>query len=86
MITLKNAISLVMRAHPDEEIQVVNEYNEAFQFILLPKGEEIGSMSFVYNTPGVDKVTGELLDGANMLSKCFIGNYRQYSKKDIESL
>jgi hypothetical protein len=86
MITLKDAVELVLSKHPDQYIHGVNEYDDWYQFILLNKGETIGPMTFIFHTPAVNKRTGVLNNEATIMDDFTEGDYKQYSKEDIESL
>ena len=86
MVDLKQACDKVLSVHPGEYIHVVNEYEDAYQFILLNEGEEMTGATFVFNTPGVIKSTGILIDDACDMDDIFKGDYKQYTRSDIERL
>lgn len=85
MITLKDAAALVLSKHPDKYIHVVNEYDDWYQFVLLNNGETVGPMTFIFYTPAVNKHTGVLNDEATIMDDFTEGDYKQYTKEDIES-
>lgn len=86
MTTLQEAIAIVKKAHPNEYIHAVNEHRDVFQFILLDNGTKMDKYTFVWNTPLVSKQTGKLDDTAYLWDERCSGDYKQYSKDDLEGL
>ena len=84
MITLKEAYNKVLYKHPKEYVHHVNEYNNYYQFILLNEGEKITDNLFIFNTPAVNKQTGELINDATIVDDIFKGNYERVSLSPTE--
>ena len=80
MVDLKEACRIALSESPDDYIHVVNEYEDAYEFILLKKGSSIGDYSFVIPST-VDKRTGEFRrdDGWS-----HDGSYKQYTREELE--
>ncbi len=86
MINLKDACLKVLRAHPNEYIQIVNEYRDVFQFGLLNAGEKMTPQTAIICSPAVVKETGELINDTYFGHPIFQGDYIQHTRGEIESL
>lgn len=86
MVSLKEACLKVLHAHPDEYIQIVNEYTDVFQFGLLNVGEKMSSQTAIICSPAVIKATGKLIDDTYFGHPIFQGEYTQYTREEIESI
>ena len=67
MVSLEEAKKIVLAKHPKEWVYQITEFEECYQFWLLPKGEPWGPAVFIVDTPIVDKQTGELNDKGTVL-------------------
>lgn len=78
MVGLEDAKRIVLAKHPNEWIYQIAEYNDCYQFWLLPKGEVWCTTTFVVDTPIVDKETGTLNDSGSILDTIHDDNYTFY--------
>lgn len=67
MVSLEEAKKIVLNKHPKERIGQIAEFQECYQFWLLPKGEVWGPATFIVDTPIVDRQTGKLNDEGTVL-------------------
>jgi hypothetical protein len=65
---------------------VVNEFKDAYYFVLLNDGEVVGPTTFVFWMPSVIKETGELIEDSCGLEEMAQGDYKQYTASDLERL
>ena len=86
MISLKDACQKILSRHPDEYIHVVNEYETVYAFILLNKGEKSEDCTGIFFASTVDKQTGEIEDDRLLIEDIFSGDFKQYTRKDLEGL
>lgn len=77
---------MVLKKHENEYIHAVNEFDNAYQFVLLNNGEDPSTVSCVYWSPAVVKSTGELIDDAYFGHPIFQGEYIQHTRDEIESM
>lgn len=81
MVTLEEAKKIVQAKHPNEWFYQIAEYKDCYQFWLLPKNEKWYPTTFVWDTPIVDKETGQLNDTGIVFDKiedkdCKLYDYR----------
>ena len=62
MTNLKEACQKVLPKHPNEYIHVVNEYEQAYEFVLLNKGEQMTPTTGLLFAPIVNKETGDITE------------------------
>lgn len=86
MIGLKEACQKILTYHPGEYIHVVNEYSDGYEFILLNKGEEMTDAVGLILCSTLDKHTGEIQNNILAHEVLFKGQYKQYTRNDIEGL
>lgn len=86
MIGLKEACQVILKEHPNEYIHVVNEYEDAFQFCMLNKGEEITDTTFIFWTPTVYKSDGRIDESVHILDRKLLGKYTQHTREEIDSI
>lgn len=86
MINLKEACKLILSKEPDKYIYVVNEYKDVYEFILLNKGEDAASATFLINTTVVNKHTGVIEDGLLGIGEAVQGDFKHYTKEELEGM
>ena len=90
MITLKDACKKVLSEHPGQYIHVVNEFEEAYAFVLLNEGEDIRGVTGILIPTTVYKETGEMTDDLLFYEKFYEdvlqGNYKQYKQEELRNL
>lgn len=86
MISLKDACKKVLSEHPGKYIHVVNEYDEVYAFILMNDGEQVTETTGILVPTTVYKETGEMTDDLWLYEDVFQGDYKQYTRQDIERL
>lgn len=86
MIGLREACQEILKKHPDEYIHVVNEYEDAFQFCMLNKGEDATDTTFIFWTPTVYKSDGRIDEEIHILDDKLNGEFTQYTREEIESI
>ncbi len=85
MTELIEACRKVLNKKPNKYIHCVNEFDNVYQFVMLDNGVDIKDVSFVCNTPMIDKRSGKLM-GGTMLDALKMGDYIQHTREEIESL
>lgn len=86
MITLKDACQKVLSKHPDEYIHAVNEYEQAYEFVLLNKGEQMTeTIGFLFTTI-VNKKTGNITEGQLLGEYGFGETFKHYTREELERL
>ena len=86
MINLKEACRLVLSKHPGEYIHVVNEYENAYEFILLNKDEEPDEFISILCATVINKQTGQIKDSLLGMDPTCQGRYKQYAKEELEGM
>lgn len=85
MITLKDACKKILAARPNQYIHCVNEFEKAFAFVMVPEGMTRLEMGGTFYADAVDKEDGAVRK-TWMDDELFQGNYKQYSRSEIERL
>lgn len=86
MISLKEACQKILSRHPGEYIHVVNEYSDGYEFILLNEGEEMTNAVGLILCSTVNKHTGEIQNNLLAHEVSYEGEYKQYTRNEIEGL
>lgn len=87
MITLKEACKKILEARPNQYIHGVNEYKNAFEFIMVPNGYTREDLGGTLCTDAVDKKDGLVWETLLGDKDFFEGDYyKQYTAEDLEKL
>lgn len=86
MVSLKEAYQKVIYAHPDEYVHCINEFKDCFAFILLNKGEDAKGVTFFSEYTVVKKESGQILEHIFIIDDMVQGEYKQYTKSDLDTL
>lgn len=85
MTELTEACRRVLKENPNKYIHCVNEFDDVYQFVMLDNGVDVEDVSFVCDTPMINKKSGELVNGT-MLDAFELGDYVQYTRTEIERM
>lgn len=86
MVSLKQAYQNVLNKHPDEYVHCVNEFEGCYAFILLNKGEVAEGVTFFCEYTVVNKESGKMFEHVWIVDDMVQGDYKQYTKSDLERL
>ena len=86
MIGLKEACQIILSKHPGQYIHIANEYKDVYAFILMNEGERVTETTGILFMSTVDKTTGNVVDNLLGHEAVFKGDFKQYTRKDIEGL
>lgn len=86
MIEIKEAYCKVLKKHPNEFVHVVNEFKDNYAFLLLNKGEIVGPATFFCDYTVVNKETGNITEEVPMFEDIFQGDFKQYTREELERL
>lgn len=86
MISLKEACRTILSVNPDKYIHVANEYKDVYAFILMNKGENVNESTGILLMSTVDKKTGQITDNLFGFEDVFQGDFKQYTREELERL